>query len=110
MVDDVERLKELLEAAAKLVTALGPFWTIVVVLLFVGYHEFREWQKGRRERSIADEKEAQIQRLADDNRWMRRVLMVKVMGFSEAEAEKLMGEGQPTPLLSERKEKKEGPP
>jgi N-acyl-D-aspartate/D-glutamate deacylase len=97
-------LQGVLEATARLVTALGPGWTLVVLGGLLGYHALREWRKGKRERSIADEKEAQIQRLAEDNRWMRRVLMSKAMNYSEEEIDKLLGQGRPTPLLSTKKE------
>jgi hypothetical protein len=98
----VQELQGLLEALAKLVTALGAGWTITILVGVAAYNAYRDYRKDKLERSIADEKEAQIQRLADDNRWMRRVLMEKVMGFSTAEAEKLISDGQPTPLLSGR--------
>jgi hypothetical protein len=103
----VGEFKELLEAVAKLVTALGPVWTVAIVVLLIGYHELKEWREGQRERTIADEKEAQIQRLAEDNRWMRQVLMRKAMGLNEEEIRQLMGDGKARPLLSDGKKKGE---
>jgi uncharacterized membrane protein YhiD involved in acid resistance len=96
----VEELKDLIEAVAKLVAALGPYGTVLVLVVLIAYHQLREWQKDRRERTIADEKEAQIQRLADDNRWMRQVLMKKAMGLTDEEIKQLVGDGKPKPLLS----------
>lgn len=90
----------MIRAIAALVSALGPWWTLVVLLLLIAYHQLREWQKSKRENAIANEKEAQIQRLADDNRWMRRVLMKKAMGLSDAEIHALADQGPARPLLA----------
>ena len=96
----MEPLQGVLEALAKLVTALGPWWTVALLVALIVYGVWRDYRKERLEKSIADEKEAQIQRLAEDNRWMRLVLMEKVMGYSESEAARLVNEGRTTPLLA----------
>lgn len=101
----LKELKDVIEAIGSLVAKIGPGWTVVLFGLLFGYTWHKDKRREKVERSIADEKENQIQRLADDNRWMRQVLMEKVMGFSADETKKMMMEGQPTPLLSGRKDK-----
>ena len=47
-------VKEALDAFAKLAVVFGPVWTVAIVVLLIGYHEFKEWRQGKRERTIAD--------------------------------------------------------
>lgn len=93
----MKEFADVLEALAKLVAVLGPTRTVIAFAVLAAFVLLRSYLRERKERSLAEEKEAQIQRMADEIR-MYRFLDLKAKGLSEEEAKRLLGPGKPNPL------------
>lgn len=79
---------QLIEAILKLYEALGPAWSVIVIFvifgvpLYIRYRRDKALQDAYRE--VINEKENQIQRLADDNREYRNFFW-RTRGLTEDE-------------------------
>jgi len=92
-------LTALVKTVAALIGVLGPVWTLALIALAAGIGVVVHLVRAKRERTLAEEKERQIQRMADEIR-MYRYLDLKRKGLTETEITGLLGEGKPVPLSS----------
>ena len=91
------------EAVLKLYEAVGPVWSIIIIIaifvlpLLLKLYRDKQLQDAYRE--IINEKEKQIQRLADDNREWRSYFW-HTKGLTEREIMQIERQSDVTPLTS----------
>jgi len=97
----VDGLTEILKALTALYVAVGFWGTLVFLLAVIGalfsWSRLEDRELKELHRDLVNEKEKQIQRLAEDNRMWRNFFLKH--GLAEEEVHKLQGtEGGPKPL------------